>query len=95
MPTQTIFTDTPYGFKTLQVGSLSVFCGKVRFKGIRYTPARSYINVAYSNWNGSQYCTISFEVIDRSLANELYQVLGRLAKDIAQAKLDGKYGWVK
>lgn len=91
MPAPTINMNTPFGFSVVQLGSLTVYCGKLRFKGIRYEPARAYLNVKYIKG----YCIISFEVIDKELGNELYKVLGKLARDIAQAKLNHKWGWIE
>lgn len=90
MVTNTIFQATPFGFNKIELGTLIIYTGKVRIKGIKYVPDRAYINVRY---NGP-YCFISFEVIDRDLALDLYQTLGRLCKSVAQARLDQKWGWI-
>lgn len=84
------YQNTPFGFNTVQVGSLVIYCGKLRFRGVKYIPDQPYLNVAY---NG-EYCIISFEVTDREYAVHLYRTLGKLAKSIAQARLDEKWGWL-
>ena len=86
-----IYTDTPFGFRIVQLGTLTIYCGKLRYKDIKYVSNRAYLNVKYVNG----YCIISFEVTDRILANDLYQEMGRLAKGLAQARVDQKWGWVK
>ena len=85
-----IFADMPFGFNEIRLGTLKVYAAKLRFKGIRYQPGLPYINVHYHG----EYCHISFEVTDKPFADYLYQILGKLARDVAQAKLDKKYGWV-
>lgn len=90
MATNTIYQYTPFGFNMVKLGTLLVYCGKLRFRGIRYEPKRAYLNVEYRG----PYCIISFEVIDRELANSLYRELAILARDIAQAKLNNKWGWI-
>ena len=89
MPVNRINENTPFGFNIIELGSLTVYTGKLRFKGIEYSPGRPYINVKYVRG----YCIISFEVIDRELGNELYRVLARLAKGIAQSRLNEKWRW--
>lgn len=90
MPTKIIFQDPPWGFSEVRMGSLTVYCGRVRIKNIQFNPGRAYLNVAYHN----EYCYISFEVTDKLLANDLYRVIGKLCREVAQAKLDGKWGWL-
>lgn len=85
-----IFTETPYGFNVIELGSLTVYCGKVRIKGIQFTPDRAYINVHYKG----PYCIISFEVTDKRLANDLYRVLGTLCREVAQSRLNEKWKWL-
>jgi len=80
-----------YGFSEITIGSLTVYTAKVRFKGIKYEPGVAYLNVHY--WGG--YCYISFEVIDRELANRLWQTIGTLGYNVAKAKLEQRYGWVQ
>lgn len=83
--------QTPYGFNSTEFGSLTVYSAKVRFKDIKYVPDVPYLNVQYYN----EYCTISFEVIDRNLAEQLWDILGTLCYNVAKAKLENRYGWVK
>lgn len=90
MATPVIFQKTPFGFNTIELGSLTIYTGKVRIKGIEYTGSTPYLNCKYHNG----YCILSFEVIDRHLANHLYQVLGKLCKEVAQSKLDQKWKWL-
>ena len=82
---------TDYGYQVTEVGSLTIYSAKLRFKGITYEPEMPYINVQYCDG----YCTISFEVIDRVYAEKVWEVLGTLCYNVAKAKLENKYGWVK
>jgi hypothetical protein len=90
MPLPIIYTDTPFGFREIKLGSLTVYTGKVRFKGITYVPKAPYLNVHYHRG----YCIISFEVVDKLLADHLFHTLGKLCRDISQARLDQKWGWI-
>lgn len=85
-----VYQKTPYGFNTLCIGSLTVYCGKVRIKGIQFTTNKPYLNVSYNDG----YCTISFEVIDKQLAIELYNIVGRTCREVAQSRLDSKWSWL-
>lgn len=80
-----------YGFSEITIGSLTVYTAKVRFKGIRYEPGVPYLNV----WHCGNYCYISFEVIDKALADRLWQIIGKLGYNVAKSKLEDRYGWVK
>ena len=80
-----------YGFTTLQYGSLTIYSAKVRFKSIEYQPGVPYLNVEH--YNG--YCYISFEVIDKVLADKLWRIIGQLGKEVAQFRLDNKYKWLE
>lgn len=90
MATQIIFQNTPFGFNTIELGTLKIYTGKVRIKNIEYLGNTPYLNCKYHK----EYCILSFEVIDRQLANHLYQVLGKLCKEVAQSKLNKKYSWI-
>ena len=90
MATQIIFQNTPFGFNTIELGTLKIYTGKVRLKNIEYLGNTPYLNCKYHKG----YCILSFEVIDRHLANHLYQVLGKLCKEVAQSKLDRKWSWI-
>lgn len=90
MATKIIFQDTPFGFNEIRLGTLTVYCGKVRIKGIEYTVQTPYLNINYQNG----YCTLSFEVTDKQLANYLYRVVGKVCKEVAQSKLDEKWKWL-
>jgi hypothetical protein len=90
MATKIVFQESPWGFSELRMGSLTIYCGKVRIKGVQFNPGRAYLNVRYHNG----FCIISFEVTDKLLANDLYRVIGNLCREVAQAKLNGKWGWL-
>ena len=87
MATKILFQETPFGFNTIQLGSLTVYTGKVRIKGIQYTGNTPNISVKYHK----DYCIISFEVIGKELANKLYKEVGTICKEVAQSKLDQKW----
>lgn len=90
MSTPIIFQNTPFGFNTIELGTLKIYTGKIRIKGIQFLGSEPYLNTKYHKG----YCTLSFEVIDRQLANHLYQVLGKLCREVAQSKLDQKWKWL-
>ena len=90
MATKIIFQDPPWGFSEVRMNSLTIYCGKVKLKGIEYTGREPYLNAKH--YNG--YCTLSFEVIDRQLANHLFRVIGKLCRDVAQYKLEEKWKWL-
>ena len=88
---QQVFSKQLWGFSVIQHGSLTIYTAKVRFKGIKYEPGVAYLNVEH--WN--DYCYISFEVIDKALADRLWQIIGTLGYNVAKARLEQRYGWVK
>ena len=90
MATKILFQETPFGFNTIQLGSLTVYTGKVRIKGIQYTGNTPNISVKYNKG----YCIISFEVLNKELANKLYNEIGRICKEVAQSKLEQKWRWL-
>ena len=81
---------TPFGFKSITIGKITIYTGKLRFKGIKYEPGTKLIDVMYHRG----YCIISYETTDIMIHNNLVNILGTLCKTIAQAKLDQRYGWV-
>ena len=90
MAVATKFVDTPFGFTTIKMGGLEIYCGKVRIKGIEFRPDRAYLRVKYHKG----YCIISFEVTDKLIANDLYRVVGSLCREVAQSKLNEKWKWL-
>ena len=89
MATEIIFQKTPFGFKTIQLGTLEIFTGKVRIKGIEYVGNTPFLNKKYHKG----YCILSFEVIDRELAKKLYLEIAKICKEVAQDKLNRKWAW--
>ncbi len=85
---------TPFGFSETQFGKLNIYSAKLRFREIQYIPDNTFLHVEYRSHKGKSYCIISYETTNYKIHIHYRQILGKLAKTIAQSKLNNKYGWV-
>lgn len=81
---------TEFGFKTILIGDITIYTGKIKFKDIIYTDSDKRIKI----FKDGKYTTISYETLDFGYHEYNIQKLGRVCKRIAQARLNQKYGWV-
>lgn len=88
---------TEFGFKTVSVGNINVYTGKIRIKG-------SEVFLRSNLWNYMQhlrfsetfkknafYTTISFETTNAKLNGELMRAIMELMRSIAHERIDSKY----
>lgn len=88
---------TDFGFKTVSVGNINVYTGKIRIKG-------SEVFLRSNLWNYMQhlrfsetfkknafYTTICFETTNAALNKELMYAIMELMRNIAHDRIDSKY----
>lgn len=88
---------TDFGFKTVSVGNINVYTGKIRIKG-------SEVFLRSNLWNYMQhlrfsetfkknafYTTICFETTSAAINRELIREIMELMRKIAHERIDSKY----
>lgn len=88
-----------FGFKTINIGSITVYTGKIRIQVQPSNLASKLQNYAehlrFKQSNSSRsyktYTTVSFETTSYTLNRDLMRAIMLVMKDIAQARLDIKY----
>jgi hypothetical protein len=90
---------TNFGFKTISIGSITVYTGKIRIQVKPHNLASKLQNYAdyltfresVSKSSYKTYTTITFETTSFTLNKDLRRAIMLVMKDIAQARLDIKY----
>jgi ABC-type dipeptide/oligopeptide/nickel transport system permease component len=90
---------TNFGFKTISIGSITVYTGKIRIQVQPSNLASKLQNYAehltfresVSKSSYKTYTTVSFETTSYTLNKDLMRAIMLVMKDIAQARLDFKY----
>jgi hypothetical protein len=90
---------TNFGFKTISIGSITVYTGKIRIQVRPSNLASKLQNYAehltfresVSKSSYKTYTTVSFETTSVTLNQDLRRAIMLVMKDIAQARLDIKY----
>jgi hypothetical protein len=90
---------TNFGFKTINIGSITVYTGKIRIQVQPHNLASKLQNYAehlrftesVSKSSYKTYTTVSFETTSYTLNCDLKRAIMLVMKDIAQARLDIKY----
>jgi hypothetical protein len=88
-----------FGFKTINIGSITVYTGKIRIQVQPSNLASKLQNYAehlrftqsVSKSSYKTYTTVSFETTSYTLNCDLKRAIMLVMKDIAQARLDIKY----
>ena len=87
---------TNFGFKTISIGSITVYTGKIRIQAHAQNLAIALQNYAEhltfrETYKNRFYTTISFETTSFTLNKDLMRAIMLVMKDIAQARLEVKY----
>lgn len=89
---------TDFGFKTVTIGRITIYTGKIRIKEsesrLRFVLNNYLQHVRFSetmkDWN-KVYTTISFETASASLNKELIRAIMQMMCKIAHDRIDSKY----
>jgi hypothetical protein len=90
---------TNFGFNTMQIGSITIYTGKIR---IQVKPSNlanklqnyaEHLRFSQTEKGGGYkvYTTVTFETTNFLLSQDLKRAIMLIMKDIAQARLDIKY----
>lgn len=85
-----------FGFKTISIGNITVYTGKIRMQAHAHNLAIALQNYAEhltfrETYKNRFYTTISFETTSYALNKDLMRAIMIVMKDIAQARLEVKY----
>jgi hypothetical protein len=90
---------TNFGFKTISIGNITIYTGKIRIQVKSSNLASKLQNYAehltfresVNTSSYKTYTTITFETTSLTLNKDLMRAIMLVMKDIAQARLDIKY----
>jgi hypothetical protein len=87
---------TNFGFKTISIGNITIYTGKIRIQAHAQNLAIALQNYAEhltfrETYKNRFYTTISFETTSFTLNKDLMRAIMLVMKDIAQARLEVKY----
>ena len=87
---------TEFGFKTVSVGSITIYTGKIRIKGTEvFLRAQLWNYMEHlrfsETFKNAFYTTICFETTNAALNTELMRAIMEMMRSIAHDRIDSKY----
>ena len=86
------FLNTRHGIHTTQIGSVTVYTARLRFKHLYNLAIPKDCRQTITR---KGYIELSYETTSQIIADFTNQELGKLCKEVAKIKLEKKYSWVK